>query len=121
MIEHNPALIDAYIKEQPESVQEILSKVRDAIKEVLPNAKERITWRMPTFWDGHNIIHFAAFKNHLGIYPGSEAIVFFKEELKDYKTSKGAIQFPYSKDVPYELIKKIALWCYETNNYHGSK
>ncbi|HBN85904.1 MAG TPA: hypothetical protein DDZ89_18920, partial [Clostridiales bacterium] len=58
------------------------------------------------------------FKNHLGIYPGQEAIVYFKERLTEYKTSKGAIQLPYNKPIPLELIVEIAMWCYETGNHH---
>ena len=70
---------------------------------------------MPTFWKGCNIIHFAAAKNHIGIYPGAEAIVAFADRLKDYKTSKGAIQLPGGKELPLELIAEIARWCYVNN------
>ncbi len=73
---------------------------------------------MPTFRKKQNIIHFAGFKKHLGIYPGEEAIVHFEDELRDYKTSKGAIQFQYSQPVPLTLIAEIAKWCYETGNHH---
>ena len=75
-------------------------------------AAEKIAWGMPTYWRGRNLIHFAAHKNHLGIYPGAEAIEHFAPRLADYKTSKGAIQFPY-KDLigkHLELIKEIAEW-----------
>ena len=70
-----------------------------------------------TYWKGHNIIHFAGFKNHVGLYPGPEAVREFAERLKEYKTSKGTIQLPYSKPVPAELISDIARWCYETGNH----
>lgn len=110
--------IDAYIAAQPEHVQPLLSQVREAIRAVLPDAQERISWRMPTFWEKHNIIHFAAFKNHLGIYPGDKAVEHFADRLKDYKFSKGAIQFQYDEPVPYDLIAEIALWCYETGHHH---
>lgn len=113
-----PKTIDSYIEAQPEQIQPLLRDVRNTIKEVLPNAQERISWSMPTFWAKHNIIHFAAFKNHLGIYPGEEAIVFFSDKLTEYKTSKGAIQFPYKNPIPLELIGEIALWCYTTRNHH---
>lgn len=113
-----PQTIDTYIAEQPLEVQPLLQQVRRVIHEALPSAQERISWRMPTFWQKHNIIHFAAFKNHLGLYPGPAAIEHFAEELEDYKTSKGAIQFPYEKKVPLELIAKIATWCFETGNHH---
>ena len=68
--------------------------------------------KMPTYWKGRNIIHFAAIKNHIGLYPGGEAPVVFAEKLKDYKTSKGTIQFPLNKEIPLELIAEIAVWCY---------
>lgn len=110
--------IDAYIAAQPEHVQPLLSQVRETIRAVLPDAQERISWRMPTFWEKHNIIHFAAFKNHLGIYPGDKAVEHFADRLKDYRYSKGAIQFQYDEPIPYDLIAEIALWCYETGHHH---
>jgi len=105
--------IDAYIADQPESVQPLLEQVRKTIRAALPDATERISWRMPTFWNRINIIHFAAHKNHLGIYPGEQAMVYFSNRLKDYKTSKGAVQFPYNKPIPFDLIEEIAKWCDE--------
>jgi uncharacterized protein YdhG (YjbR/CyaY superfamily) len=110
--------IDAYIAAQSEDIQPLLNRVRDTIREVLPKAQERISWRMPTFWHTHNIIHFAAHKHHIGLYPGDKAIEHFQDRLKAYKTSKGAVQFPYEKPIPLELIGEIALWCYETGNHH---
>ena len=110
--------IDSYITGQPDSVRPLLHQVRDAIRTVLPDAEERISWSMPTFWKKHNIIHFAAFKNHIGLYPGVEAMEHFADRLKEYKTSKGAVQFQYSKPIPLELIAEIAKWCYETGNHH---
>ncbi|MDF1520131.1 MAG: DUF1801 domain-containing protein [Brevefilum sp.] len=74
-----PTTIDAYIAAQPEPVQPFLNLVRDTIRSVLPDAEERISWRMPTYWKDHNIIHFAAHKNHIGLYPGPEAIVHFSD------------------------------------------
>ncbi len=110
--------IDAYIAAQPENVQPFLNLIRNKLGAVLPNAQERVSWRMPTYWDKHNIIHFAAHKNHIGLYPGPEAIAHFSDRLKQFKTSKGAIQFPYNKHIPIELIGEIAKWCYETENRH---
>ncbi len=109
--------IDAYIAEQPESVQPLLNQVRDTIRTAIPEAEERISWRMPTFWKKQNIIHFAAFKNHIGIYPGAEAVAHFADRLTDYKNSKGAIQFPFQKPLPLDLIAEIAKWCYNTGNH----
>lgn len=113
-----PKTIDAYIDAQPECVQPYLVAVREALRAVLPHAQERISWRMPTYWDKRNIIHFAAFKNHLGLYPGSEAILVFADHLTGCKTSKGAVQFLYSKPLPLELIAEIAKWCQETGHHH---
>ena len=76
-------------------------------------AKEKISWSMPTYWKGVNIIHFAASKKHLGLYPGGEATNVFADKLKDYDVSKGTIRFPYNKPLPKELIAEIAAWCYK--------
>lgn len=112
-----PQTIDMYIAEKPEHVQPFLNQVRDTIRAVLPDAQERISWRMPTYWNKYNIIHFAAFKNHIGLYPGEKAIKSFADRLTEYKTSKGAVQFPYSEPLPLPLIAEIAKWCYETGNH----
>ncbi len=107
-----------YIEQQDDNIRPLLYQVHEAIRGVLPKAEERISWKMPTYWDGHNIIHFAAFTKHLGIYPGPDAILHFSDELKSYKTSKGAIQLPYNQPIPIELIKDITCWCYQTGNHH---
>ena len=78
---------------------------------------ERISWSMPTFWEKHNLIQFAAHKNHIGLYAGTEAVKEFEERLKDYKTSKGTIHLRYDKPLPLELIADIARWCYKTGNH----
>lgn len=112
-----PQTIDAYIREQPDVAKDYLLQIRDAIRRALPDAKERISWWMPTYWDKHNIVQFAAFKQHIGFYPGPKAVEQFSERLREYKTSKGTIQFPYNKPLPTELIAEIARWCYETGNH----
>ena len=99
--------IDEYIEQFPKETQEIMRELRIIIKETIPEAKEKISWQMPTFTLHGNLIHFAANKNHLGVYPGPNAIEAFAEELSEYKTSKGAVQFPYGKAIPYELIVKL--------------
>lgn len=113
-----PKTIEAYIYAQSEEVRPLLNQVRDTLRAALPNAQERISWSMPTYWNKQNIIHFAAFKNHIGLYPGPEAVVHFTERLSEYKTSKGAVQFPYSKQLPLQLIAEIAIWCYHNGNHH---
>ncbi|HHY81855.1 MAG TPA: hypothetical protein GX505_04145 [Clostridiales bacterium] len=112
-----PKTIDEYIAAQSEHIQPILHQVRDTLRAALPEAEERISWSMPTYWKKHNIIHFAAAKNHLGLYPGDKAILHFADRLKEWKTSKGAVQFPYNKPMPLNLIAEIAKWCYETGNH----
>jgi len=109
--------IDEYIDAQPPRVQQTLRSVRSTIKATAPNAAEKISYQMPTYWQGRNLIHFAAQKNHLGIYPGAEAMEYFLPRLSKFKTSKGAIQFPYSdfSDEHLTLISEIAAWCTEHN------
>lgn len=111
-----PKTIDEYIALQEEAKKADLCLIRAALQEALPEAEERISWSMPTYWKGHNILHFAASKKHIGLYPGPEAVVEFSQELKNYKTDKGTIRIPYGK-VDTELIKRIAIWCYDTGNH----
>ena len=113
-----PSAIDDYIAEQTEAVRPVLNQVREALRAALPEAEERISWRMPTYWRKQNIIHFAAFKNHFGIYPGAEAIQHFAGKLTGYKTSKGAWQIPYDKPLPLDLIVEMARWCFVNGNHH---
>ena len=110
-----PMDVDEYIAALPEHIRQDVQTVRQKIRMALPEATEKISWDMPTFWKGRNLIHFAAHKNHLGIYPGAEAIAHFAPRLTMLKTSKGAIQLPYkllSKHLP--LITEIAAWCAKT-------
>jgi len=106
-----PETVDGYIAGQPEEVREYLKEIREALRAALPEAEERISWSMPTYWKKCSLIHFAAFKKHIGLYPGPEAVKIFADRLKEYKTSKGAIQLPYDKPLPLELIGEIAKWC----------
>lgn len=104
------ALVDAYLAEQSEERREILARVREVIRQAAPEATEKISYGMPTFWQKENLVHFAIFKNHLGFYPTPEAIDHFGEQLTGYKTSKGAVQFPYQQEIPYELIREMTRW-----------
>lgn len=90
-----------------------LEAVASAIRTAIPSATECISWSMPTWKRKHNVIHMAAGKHHIGIYPGPEAIIHFSDELSSYRTSKGAIQLPDDSPLPLELISRIAIWCYE--------
>ena len=105
--------IDQYIEEQDEGIWSRLNEVRQILHTAIPEAQEKISWSMPTFWTGKNIIHFAASKNHLGLYPGGEATTVFADRLADYDVSKGTIRLPYNQPLPKELITDIAKWCYE--------
>jgi len=109
--------VDSYIEAQPDNIRPFLNKLKETLRKALPDAEECISWSMPTYRGKKNIIHFAAHKNHIGIYPGDKAIEHFAERLTVYKTSKGAIQFPYNKPIPFDLIAEIAKWCYETGNH----
>lgn len=99
--------IDEYISNFPPEVQEILKRLRKVIKESAPDAEEKISYQMPAFALHGNLVYFAAYKNHIGFYPTSSGIDAFKHELLEYKTSKGTVQFPIKKPLPYELISKI--------------
>ena len=99
--------IDAYISRYDEDVQAILQEFRRVIKEEAPDATEKISYQMPTFYLNGNLVHFALQKNHIGFYPSPSGVAAFKEELTEYKTSKGAIQFPLTKPIPYELVRRI--------------
>ena len=101
-------LVREYIENQPVSRQTKLNELYRIISEQMPeNYDEKISYGMPTFHFHKNIIHFANFKNHIGICPGSKAIVEFKNQLKDYQTSIGAIQLPVDQPLPVHLIQEI--------------
>lgn len=101
--------IDLYIGEQNEEVRPILEKVRETIRAAAPDAKEKIAWQMPTFWQKENLVHFAAQKKHLGFYPGDLSFAPFKDRLASFATTKGTVQFPYDK-IDYDLIADITKW-----------
>ena len=102
-----PSTIDEYIAGFPPDVQEILEKIRLTIRKAAPEARETIKYRMPTFTLKGNLVHFAAFKNHIGFYPVPTAIEQFKDELSVYQGGKGSIRFPLDKPIPYDLIRRI--------------
>lgn len=102
-----PKNIDEYIAGFPKEVQEILEMIRTTIKDAAPQAEETISYQMPTFTLQGNLVHFAAYKNHIGFYPAPRGIEKFKSELSAYKGGKGTVQFPLDKPIPYELISEI--------------
>ena len=106
----NYSTIDDYIAQYPPEIQIILQKIRQIIHENAPEATEAISYQMPTFKMKKNLIHFAAFQKHIGLYPTPSGIVAFKEELAPYESGKGSIQFPLNQPIPYDLIKKIVIF-----------
>jgi len=114
--------IDEYILTFPEDVQEILQTLRKVIKEVASEASEKISYQMPTFELYGNLVHFAAYKNHIGFYPTPSGIEKFKNELAIYKGAKGSVQFPIDEPLPYELITQIVMFRVVKNTeLHQSK
>jgi uncharacterized protein YdhG (YjbR/CyaY superfamily) len=102
------ATIDAYIAAQPPALQVILHQVRAQIRGLLPDASEAISYAMPTYKiNGKNIVHFAGYRQHIGIYPGSQVVAELQGELVGYKTSKGAVQLPLTESFPHPLIERI--------------
>lgn len=104
---------DQYISEQDENARPYLNEVRRILRTAIPDAQEKISWSMPTYWKGKNILHFAAAKKHLGLYPGGEATMVFADRLAGYDVSKGTIRLPYERPLPEDLIRDIARWCFE--------
>ena len=98
-----------YKKAYSSEIQLRLEEIRSTIKNVVPEAKERISYNMPSFWFHGNLVYYGAFKNHIGFYPASKTVFeIFKDELKIYKQSgKGTVQFPHNKPLPLDLIGKI--------------
>lgn len=99
--------IDEYIANFPEDVQKILQELRAVIKTAAPEAEERISYQIPTFALKGNLVHFAAFKKHIGFYPTPSGIQAFRQELSVYEGAKGSIQYPIDQPLPFELISKI--------------
>ena len=102
-----PKTIDEYIALFPKDVQAILEKIRATIKKSAPTAQETINYQIPTFTINGNLVHFAAFKSHIGFYPTPSGVEKFKEELSIYEGAKGSVKFPLDKPIPYTLIGKI--------------
>jgi uncharacterized protein YdhG (YjbR/CyaY superfamily) len=99
--------IDEYIHSFPEPVQAKLTELREAIRAQAPQALEKISYQIPTFYLNGNLVHFAAYAKHIGFYPTSSGIAAFKTKLSKYKSSKGAVQFPIEEPLPTNLIKSI--------------
>jgi uncharacterized protein YdhG (YjbR/CyaY superfamily) len=103
--------IDEYIKTFPKDVQSVLEKTRQTIRRAAPGAVETISYQIPTFkLNDKNLVHFAAFKNHVGFYPTPSGIEAFKKELSQYKVAKGSVQFLLNRPIPYDLLEKIVIF-----------
>lgn len=107
--------IDDYILSFPQKIQTVLKEIRTIIKETVPDARETISYGIPTFQLNGNLVHFAAFKNHIGFYPTPTGIEEFEKELSVYKQGKGSVQFPLNETLPATLIKKIVQFQVERN------
>ena len=114
-----PETVEEYILAQDESIREQLQSIRAVLRKELPDAAEKISWSMPTYRMEYNIIHFAAQKKHIGLYPGPEAVAQFAEKLDQAgcEYSKGSIRIPYGENLPLSLVGEIAAWCRETGSH----
>jgi uncharacterized protein YdhG (YjbR/CyaY superfamily) len=101
------ATIDEYIAGHPPRIRTRLKAMRATIRKHAPQAEERISYRIPTFYLGGNLVHFAAFDRHVGFYPGAAGIAAFKDALADYKSAKGSVQFPHTEPLPLALVAEI--------------
>ncbi len=108
-----PKDIEEYIMSQDEEARERLRVIRRIIGEAIPEAAEKISWSMPTYWKGRNIIHFAAAKRHVGIYPGEEAVAAFAGRLEGYSMDKGTVRIGNDQRVPEDVLRDMAKWCLE--------
>lgn len=111
----SPKNIDEYIAGFPGEVQEILEKLRKTIRDAAPDAEEVINYQIPTFKLNGNLVHFAAYKKHIGFYPTPSAIEKFKDELSKYEGAKGSVKFPLDQPIPYDLIGKIVSFRVQEN------
>lgn len=116
-----PQTIDEYIAGFPNDIQAILQKIRKIVKNAAPEAQEKISYQMPTFYLNGNLVHFAAFKHHIGFYPTPSGTAKFQKEIAKYKAAKGSIQFPLDEPIPYDLITKIVEFRVKENLAKGKK
>ena len=121
MINTKQNSIDEYIAGFPEEIQVILNQVRTTIKKSAPDAVEKISYATPTFFLNGNLVHFAAFQNHIGFYPTPSGIENFKKEISKYKWSKGAVQFPINEPMPLKLIEEIVIFRVRENQQKVKK
>jgi uncharacterized protein YdhG (YjbR/CyaY superfamily) len=102
--------IEAYISAFPEAIRARMHSLLETVRNAAPHAEEPIRYGIPTFRLGGNLVHFAAYKRHIGFYPSPSAIIAFRGELSEYAVSKGAVQFPHDKPLPLDLIRRMVLF-----------
>jgi len=110
-----PGDIDAYIAGFPQGVQKILKKVRHTIRKAAPDAQETISYQIPTFAQHGVLVHFAGYKNHIGLYPAPRGVEKFKDELSAYEGGKGTVRFPLDEPIPFDLITRIVKFRLKNN------
>ena len=115
------AAVDGYLEKQPPVNRAALEELRGRIARLAPDATEAIKYQMPTFVLNGNLVHFAAFKNHIGFYPVPSGIEKFREELSAYEGGKGSVQFPLNRPMPYDLIRRIVEFRVEENRKKAKK
>jgi uncharacterized protein YdhG (YjbR/CyaY superfamily) len=115
------ANIDGYIERFPPDIKARLNQIRAAIQKAAPLATEKISYQMPTFFYNGNLVHFAAFKQHIGFFPTPSAISAFSEELKEFKNAKGSVQFPLSEPLPLKLITRMVKYRVAENSKKPGK
>ena len=111
-----PRNIDEYIAGFPKDIQKILSKIRSTIRKAAPGAEETISYQIPTFKLNGNLLSFAAYKNHIGLYPAPRAVAAFKKDLDRYGASKATIRFPLDEPIPYDLVTRIVAYRVKQNS-----
>ncbi|TGM75946.1 hypothetical protein EHR04_10325 [Leptospira levettii] len=121
MKSNKPGNIDEYIHSFPKDIQILLNHVREIIREEAPNAKEAIKYAIPTFIQNGNLVHFAAYKNHIGFYALPSGNIKFQKEISKFKSGKGSIQFPITEPMPDELIRKIVRFRIKENETKEKK
>jgi uncharacterized protein YdhG (YjbR/CyaY superfamily) len=114
-----PTTIDEYIRGCPRDVRKKLSDLRATIRRAAPDAVEKISYRMPTFFQKKNLVHFAAYDHHIGFYPAASGIAAFKDEMAGYVTSKGAVQFPLGEALPLKLVTRVVKFRVAENEAKG--
>jgi uncharacterized protein YdhG (YjbR/CyaY superfamily) len=121
MEKQSPATIDDYIAAFPPDIQARLQAMRETIHAAAPEATEKISYGMPTFYDGGNLVYFGVAKNHIGFYPTPNGIEAFQEELAPYKSGKGSAQFPHDQPLPLELVTRITRYRLEETRAKTTK